>query len=417
MFGRRLRGAVGALALVLVAAACSPTPTGPANLEPWTGYPIIQQPVVNSNWLVLKCRLLADGFAPPDLGPYVGSSKFTDLNDVVNKFLGGANGTGNVLDYYRDVTYGGLRLTTDIRGWYDAPFRQSDIDSNVDGLRSRGRRISKCAEQIPASAGVDLSAYDGVVMVTEALSDSGADGACPFVGLTVGGTNYPRIKGCVALDSLGLNINVGAHEMGHGLGLPHSFWDTPTAACAAEYCDAYDIMGGLPRLAKFTGKNYPGGEPKSDGPGMNVPNLLKLGVLPDARIATYDSTPAGKIFVLAALSHPEAGATGTLPLAIRFTSAAGKTYTIEYRQNDGWDQGMAESGVIIHALGDSPRFAGSPYSTALVGGTDAAAGLRAAGNVYLIGNADGTPGVEQFKVEVLSIDTTIGAAVVKVSSQ
>jgi hypothetical protein len=151
-----------------------------------------------------------------------------------------------------------------------------------------------------------------------------------------------------------------AHEIGHGLGLVHSF-DNLGKSCggaAGEYCDPWDIMSALGTY-QFDSLAYP-----SAGPGMNVPNLLHFGWIPSSRIATYNIGNADTRFTLNALSHP----LGSTPLAVKIPDFP-FLFTVEYRQQDGWDAGIPANAVIVHVytasttpwsfLFDTPTFNGS----------------------------------------------------------
>jgi hypothetical protein len=107
---------------------------------------------------------------------------------------------------------------------------------------------------------------------------------------------------------------------------------------------------------------YPavGGQP-SAGPGLNVPNLLKEGWIPKDRIIAIGPRPRRADQVtLAALSHPTAPGMLTVELL-----AGGRTnptfYTVEYRQQDGWDKAMPNNAVVIHSY-LSAATGGTPYS-------------------------------------------------------
>jgi hypothetical protein len=104
-----------------------------------------------------------------------------------------------------------------------------------------------------------------------------------------------------------------AHEIGHGLGLAHSYDNAgkPCAQNAAseEYCDPFDIMSAMVTDQIDEIDFAPG------GPGMNVPNLLTLGgasswsatnrIIPQNRISVLQIGSQRQQIQLAALSHPE----------------------------------------------------------------------------------------------------------------
>jgi hypothetical protein len=116
-----------------------------------------------------------------------------------------------------------------------------------------------------------------------------------------------------------------------------------------EYGDPCDIMGGLggPDCA-FVGTTFPnpyGSSQPSDGPGVNAPNLLQMDWIPRLRIVTYHIGDPDATYPLKALSHP----IGLEPLTVEIVgSTPNDIYTVECRQQDGWDAGIPENLVLIH---------------------------------------------------------------------
>jgi M6 family metalloprotease-like protein len=287
---------------------------------------------MNRNWLVLKCTL-SDNRAIP-----------AGMDDEVRHFftLGGV-GTGNLVDYFSDVSYGAISIGgTRVFGWYPAPF--DGTEAGIAGPNNRWKRVQLCAESVSGSdaQAIDFGSYWGIAVITNHHQDGGA---C-YVGqapLAIHGRTYNL--GCVILDRDSMFTAFAAHEIGHGLGLPHSF-DNTRRSCGGggpgEYCDKWDIMSALVTY-RFEWPNYPHGN--SAGPGMNVPNLLSLNALPPGRVANLPLIGQNRIVTLRALSHPS----GPEPLAVVLTGGVSNaTYTVEYRQADGWDAGFRESGILVH---------------------------------------------------------------------
>jgi hypothetical protein len=206
-----------------------------------------------------------------------------------------------------------------------------------------------------------------------------------------------------------------AHEVGHGLGLSHSY-DNSGQVCAldaapGEYCDPFDIMSAMV-TKKFDALDFP-----PAGPGVNVPNLITLGqgtsgsqgnsIIPRNKIAFFHiaSSPQQKIR-LAALSHPLAS--GVLTVIIAGFSLS-DFYTVEYRQADGWDAGLKANGVLVHEFNQASTFLSAPYSFL----QDRDAQLN---NGKYFANEHWTAPSAQVAVWVCSVDPSGGTATVSVGA-
>jgi hypothetical protein len=114
---------------------------------------------------------------------------------------------------------------------------------------------------------------------------------------------------------------------------------------------------------------------------------------------------------LTALSHPKPGT--TLAAVIVSPASPNDVYTVEYRQNDGWDQAIPGSGVLIHEYripGPGVTAVNSPFSflqrTQLANGSWSS-GLRTTGDVW--------PNPQGGAVSVLAINTAAATATVLIT--
>jgi hypothetical protein len=237
--------------------------------------------------------------------------------------------------YWRDVSYGNIFLDgSSISGWYTLSITLADAQAFPAATR-RQQLIDACKA---AATDVDFPKFYGVIALLNAQIDSGAQGI-----------------GRVLLDPYAWNVTFAAHEMGHGYGLNHSWSANPDT----EYGNPWDIMSALDVKA-FQGRF---GRPASDytlagltpppangypsGPGVNAPNLDKLGWLDANRIVTWNG--GSQSLTLAALNHPEAG--GYFMAKVLFDPAnPNHYYAVEFRRQTGWDVGFPRDTVLINEV-------------------------------------------------------------------
>lgn len=312
-------------------------------------------------WAVIKCKF-SDQPQEPVFDP---------------AFITGPYGMAG---YWLGVSYGRIRLDgSEVfptnGGWYTLPFTLAE-----GAAMTRLQRINAC---IAAANDVDVSPFYSVIAILNAPVDSGSSG------------------GRVLLDPLAWNSSFAAHEMGHVyIGVNHSFDDTQMVYCPGykpgEYGDGWDIMSAMtfggtrPIFAGVFG---------ASGPGLNAPNLDRLGWLPADRISTWDGS--SQTVTLAALNHPEAGGSLMLKVPVDAGNPA-HYYTVEYRRKTDWDQGIPRDTVLIHEIRADGISAGLSYLITGNGGAE-----RLPGSTYL------DPG-NNLAITVLAMDALSSSAILNV---
>jgi hypothetical protein len=333
---KRLIALRGCLLFFLLIASLIMSTCGPLSSPPVTdaakrpNYPKIAEESKISSWLVVKCRLSNVQDIP------------SGLDSTISHFLTiQGNGYGNIIDYFYDVSYGAANISTKVIGWYNAPY-----DSRTVVTLSRSQRIEQCMDAIPEGERPDISDTYGIIGVENGINDAGAQGTGQITLNFWGG---PHTLGCVWFDPASLFTDFAAQEVGHGLGLDHSFDDTGRncGGRPGEYCDKWDIMSSM-GVFWFIDTNWPQvpgfattlPHPAWGGPGMSLPSLFKMNWIPFRNFRSWPIGPPQKrTFTLHALSHPEAGAA----MALEINGGPGNLYSIEYRQADGWDAGFASN--------------------------------------------------------------------------
>lgn len=147
----------------------------------------------------------------------------------------------------------------------------------------------------------------------------------------------------------GIDVTGAAHEMGHGMGMIHSFSDDPNYrnvswAQIGEYDDQWDLMSAANVYTTATPRF--GSAP----PGLNGFRLDRVGWLPQQRIYTFgQASESANTVTLTALNHPEAP--GTMLVRIPFDPGdLLHYYPVELRNADSWDAGIPGAAVMIHEV-------------------------------------------------------------------
>jgi len=245
-------------------------------------------------------------------------------------FTEGGSGKGGAFDYWLNVSDASIDLTgSKVFGWFKMPRFTGDV-AGLTFPQDRETLVSWGVESAKAN-GVDLSPFFGVIVILNSPTDHGAAGERRVV-LAYGPDDWEP--------------TFVLHEMGHLLGLDHSWSADPDTV----YGDSWDLMSAM-RVWKFAGNfDRRAADPAPlSGPGLNAHNLERLGSLPSDRVWEAPGQGGTQIVPLAALNHPEAD--GFLVARIPATNHPPRTaYTFEFRRKDEWDRGIPKDTVLAHEI-------------------------------------------------------------------
>ena len=280
------------------------------------GYPIR----THVPWAILLCKF-SDSPAPVH-----------DATYIRDMFL--SRGTGGVADYWHDVSFANIDFAGSVvKGWYTIAQTTAQ-----EGPKQRWDRFNDCVNTARGDASNPYtvpSGYRTIVITSPAVDEWGSSAGAAFLAETI-------------------DVTGAAHEMGHGIGMIHSFSDDPNFRDApwaqiGEYDDEWDLMSAANVFTTWTALF--GSAP----PGLNGFGMDRAGWLPFARTYTFGQDGATSATVkIAALNHPKTE--GSLLVRIPFDPRdLMHYYTVELRSADGWDAGIpGKGGVMLHEVKLNP---------------------------------------------------------------
>jgi hypothetical protein len=323
-------------------------------------------PTINWSWAIVLCRFSDIPAIPQDVDYY---------EDLFTR-----NGTGGLCDYWRTVSCNALDLTgSRVFGW----FTMNHTSSEVGQLHFPGDRstLVQWGRDTAVANGVNLAPFQSLLVVQNFGVDHGAAGN----GILIVHQNATLCE-----------FGFIAHEMGHGLGLPHSFSSNPDM----EYGDGWDVMSFATTTFQFP-IQFRGTQGEATV-GLNARNLEALNAVPTGRAWIPAAADFGAQITLDPLNQPPIGNHGALITKIpanatRPPRANGSTYTVEFHRRAGWDRNIPEDAVLIHEV----RSNGLSYLQPGIWGR------------FTAGQEFVTPDPKVF-IRVTSVDATAGTASLRV---
>jgi len=149
-----------------------------------------------------------------------------DQRQLLDSSTAGSMISGQVNSYYQEDSYGNLSLGGDVYGYLTLPINsvcQQIVDAS--GVTSGFSYIQGAAETAAQNAGINLSGYDTVLLLSPELQTCSAMGEA---AATIGGSpGYVIVKD---QDYSTLLPQLIPHEIGHNLGLHHARYLLDTEA-------------------------------------------------------------------------------------------------------------------------------------------------------------------------------------------
>lgn len=301
-------------------------------------------------------------------------------------FTSVGRGTGNLLDYYDDMSHGRLDLSgSRVYNWINYGHTNDDLQTEWNNAKDKKKKELKDAGIAEKEAENKSNEYANAIRrgkivewAREAAKrnqlsiDSSDILICVFnqpvdyfgsPGYAVLNWNAADL-GCFSIDLTGVS-----HEVGHALGLAsHSRMQ----GYEEEYGDQWDIMSAY-KVLHFdrSGDSIPPGSPYfTYGPGLNAVNMDLVGWLDSSRVFSGRGSP-GYSFRLRPLHRRDLPGWLAAKISIGY-----ETFYFEFRMDDRWDVAFAKPCILIHKQSVHPGD-GRPCSEIIVAQPDASSGPRA----------------------------------------
>jgi hypothetical protein len=272
------------------------------------------------HWSVLLCKYTDSGVPPQSADFY---------RDMFLRL-----GSGGLADYWQSISMGSINFAGSVvKGWYTVPMTVAQAKAKsggpnphrkelVEDCIAAARKAATEAHQVPLGGRVVAITFPEVDMFGE--------------------TGRVLLSHTVELGAM-------AHEVGHGLGLKHSYSDDPNYRNAVwsapgEYDDEWDVMSWA-HVFKVRTDRF-----GRSAPGLNAYYRDYMGWLPRSRMVTFgaDGVISGSV-TLAALGQSDV--MGPYLVRVPFDlSDRFHYYTIEYRRRNAWDAGIPSDLVLLHEI-------------------------------------------------------------------
>lgn len=320
-------------------------------------------------WAVLLCRWKDSAVEP------------RKIDFFRRLFTSDGVGTGNMVDFFDQMSHGAVDLSgSRVFGWYPLSKPQSAYAGNIADDKVPAGQINRqglvdLAKQAALDNKVDLSAYHGVVVCMNTITD------------LFGGGGKQAL-----CDPNSFEPSALGQEMGHGYGLAHSRRDGSTA----DYQDPWDAMSTWDSAYMAAHPEY-----TRIGPGLNAANMLGRGWLDEARVWYGPSDTSTEIVELRPLHRRDLRGF----LAAHIPGVDGTRYLFELRLKTGWDAAIPRPAILVHRLEGNCSY--------LMSGRSGASDL-VAGDAFEQGT-DKILSEPYLLVEVISIDAARQKATLRVS--
>lgn len=326
------------------------------------------EPIGSRPWASLLCKF-ADIAAEPRSPAYFRGLLGTARPGVDHYWRESSYNSGN---------FAGSALPT---RWYTLPRSRSAY--LVGGLLDFGRLTDDCLAA--SDAEVHFPDYAGINLMFNAELDGAAWGGTQF--LTLDGVG--KLYSLTWMPPWGYSHQaVLVHEMGHGLGLPHS-----SGSYGQIYDNAWDLMS-WPMLCNPPDRIY-----GCVGQHTIAYHKELLGAIPATRQQVVPPGSAQTI-LLVPLAFPPSG--GYLVAEVPIGGSPTRFYTVEARQRRGYDAQLRGEAVIIHEVDVARREPAHVVDADGNGDPDDAGAMWTAGETFI----DAGSGIS------VSVDTALASGFV-----